>query len=226
MPKFMDLSGQRYGHLTVIERDTSKKGATYWKCRCDCGKIKSVRAGDMRSGKTISCGCANGVKPKDITGNRYGMLVAIKRDEKRSTNASGSYWICKCDCGRATSVRIGDLGSGNTKSCGCRERMKHNMSYSRLYGVWESMKQRCNNPNCDHYDVYGGRGIKVCDEWNNDFSAFQLWAEANGYDSDAPHGKCTLDRINNNGNYEPSNCRWVDMKTQASNRRTSKRGKA
>lgn len=219
MPKFMDLTGQRYGQMTILYRDTSRKGATYWMCRCDCGKVKSVRAGDLRSGATISCGCANGRwRHFDLTGDRYGMLTVVGMDTK-TTKGGERFWICRCDCGNTTSVRTGSLRSGNTKSCGCMERMKHGGSHSRLYGVWESMKRRCNNPNCDHYESYGGRGIKVCEEWNESFYAFQQWAESSGYDPDAPHGECTLDRIDNNGNYGPSNCHWVDMKTQAGNRR-------
>ena len=99
---------------------------------------------------------------------------------------------------------------------------KHGDSGSRLHNVWIMMKQRCNNPNAGEYHRYGGRGIKVCDEWLL-FENFRDWAMLNGYDPNAPRGECTLDRIDNNGNYEPNNCRWVDMKTQMKNR--PKRGK-
>lgn len=95
----------------------------------------------------------------------------------------------------------------------------HGLYKSRLYWVWHSMKDRCYNPKATSYKHYGGRGIKVCDEWKNSFKAFYDWAYSNGYDENAPRNKCTIDRINNDGDYEPSNCRWVDAKIQASNQR-------
>ena len=96
---------------------------------------------------------------------------------------------------------------------------KHGKSRkSRLYNVWVGMRQRCNDKNHKSYKNYGGRGIRVCEEWD-DFESFEAWALDNGYDKDAPYGECTLDRIDVNGNYEPSNCRWVDAATQARNKR-------
>lgn len=92
-------------------------------------------------------------------------------------------------------------------------------STERLYHVWVSMKQRCYNPNNNRYANYGAKGVTVCKEWLHDYLAFRDWALLAGYDKDAPRGKCTLDRIDPLGNYEPSNCRWVDMKTQVSNKR-------
>ena len=95
--------------------------------------------------------------------------------------------------------------------------IKHGGTGTRLHNVWIMMKQRCNNPKTCEYHRYGGRGIKVCDEWAS-FNNFRDWAMSNGYDPDAPRGKCTLDRIDNDGDYEPSNCRWVDMLEQMKNR--------
>lgn len=94
---------------------------------------------------------------------------------------------------------------------------KHGKCGTRLYNIWFLMRQRCNNPKASHYKRYGGRGIKVCDEWSNDFPSFEAWALANGYADNL-----TLDRINNNGNYEPSNCRWTDIPTQMVNRHNTR----
>ena len=124
------------------------------------------------------------------------------------------------------------LNSGKTKSCGClRDDMiaevnkKHGKAgvgkKSRLYNVWVGMRQRCNDKNHTSYHNYGGRGISVCPEWD-DFETFESWALVNGYDPDAEYGKCTLDRIDVNGNYEPGNCRWISMSEQNKNKQHSK----
>ena len=134
-------------------------------------------------------------------------------------------WRCKCDCGNEVIVRSASLVTGVTKSCGClyavtrKGKTSHASSYTRLYKIWDGIVQRCTNPNTQNYKSYGGRGIEMCDEWRNDFAAFKAWAMANGYNPDAPKWECTIDRIDVNGNYEPSNCRWVSMDVQRQNKR-------
>ena len=127
-------------------------------------------------------------------------------------------------------VKSGNLRSGHTNSCGCYAKARisetqstHRESHLRLYNVWANMKARCYNPKSSFYDDYGGRGITVCEEWKNDYAAFRDWAMKNGYDPEAPRGKCTIDRIDVNGNYCPENCRFVDMVCQRHNRRDSVR---
>lgn len=155
-------------------------------------------------------------------GQRFNMLTVVCYAGKSSHG--DRVFKCVCDCGKETTATASDLMSGNKKSCGCLHGENHGHSDDRLYGVWQTMKARCNRPTNQKYKDYGGRGISVCAEWQNSFTSFREWALKNGYDYDAPYGKCTIDRIDVNGDYEPSNCRWVDMKTQVKNQRPHKSG--
>ncbi len=150
---------------------------------------------------------------KNITGQRFGKLVAKHKDIENTKKITK--WICLCDCGKTTSVYLSNLTRGRTLSCGCFQHSgKHNMYGSKIYSIWGAMIQRCSNPNNLNYNSYGGRGITVCDEWKTFMNFYNDMG-------DPPH-KLTLDRDNNEKGYNKENCRWVSRKRQSRNIRMSK----
>jgi len=155
----------------------------------------------------------------DITGLKFGKLTAIKENGfDKSPSRKHIRWDCKCDCGNILNVRLNALRTGGVKSCGCLMvgNIKHGMKHTKEYETWSRIKARCYNTNNPDYFLYGGRGITVCSQWLESFENF--------YNDmgERPLNCNSIDRIDNNGNYEPSNCRWSDIKTQARNKRNNR----
>lgn len=224
MREKINLKGQRFGRYTVIESAESKDGKSQWICKCDCGNIRIVEGGNLRNGHSKSCGCLNREitksLAKDLTNQKFSLWYVI---EKAPYKNGKIMWHCRCECGTERDLTTSQLISGRSKSCGCLKRKilaknhtTHGMRKTRIYGIYSDMLARCFNKNNKAYPLYGGAGIKVCQEWlgENGFTNFAKWAYENGYTD-----KLTLDRYPNyKGNYEPNNCRWATMKQQGNNR--------
>lgn len=158
-------------------------------------------------------------------GQRFNHLTVIDIGEPAILQGKqkGYRLICKCDCGNVKSYLLTNLKQGALKSCGCGNYLSrkptnytHLQSKTKLYHTWKNIKARCYNKNNSSYKYYGGRGIAMCDEWLNDYLAFMNWSELSGYEENL-----TIDRIDPDGNYEPSNCRWVDRIEQSNNKRNT-----
>lgn len=223
----LDLEGKTFGRLLVVEfSHIAKDHRSMWKCKCTCGNTCIISGHSLKSGHTKSCGClakenrAKGAVKSmlvDLTGEKFGRLVAEKY-------LGNQIYLCKCDCGNHVEVLRTNLKSGATSSCGCirkeavaKLKYSHGMCGERIYQTWQNMKSRCLCKNSSEYKNYGGRGITVCNDWL-DFNPFYDWAINSGYNDNL-----TIERIDVNGNYEPSNCKWIPSEEQCLNKTNTRR---
>lgn len=229
------MAGRRFERLLVLAFHEFRGSCAAWRCICDCGAESIVSGKDLRLGRTKSCGCLarknRGVPALELTGQRFGRLRVVERAENRGHHVR---WRCICDCGAESIVGVDQLRSGDTQSCGCLHRevssrigkryishataslVKHgatrNGRVTPEYSSWAGMVARCENPRHIGFERYGARGISVCPRWRGSFEAF---LEDMG---SRPVG-CSIDRIDNDSNYEPGNCRWATHKEQRANQR-------
>lgn len=209
--------GEVWGEWTILEEiGYRENGHLYVKAKCSCGTVKEVPYSRLKRGKSKSCGKCH--SKEDLTGKKFHRWTVLKKADKNEN--SNQWYFCKCDCGTERVISAYKLKHGLTHSCGCyisdsvRKRMTtHSMSKTKIFKEWEHMRRRC-LPNAECHSRYYDRGIKVCSEWENSFEKFYEYVSQLEHYGDRNY---SLDRIDNNGNYEPSNVRWASPKTQARN---------
>ena len=216
-----DMVDKRFGAWLVIARSgVSKDRKRLWLCRCDCGIERDVPGKSLRTGVSLSCGCvvrkATSERVlQDLTGQRFGAWTVVSNNGQNA-NRQTTY-LCECDCGTRRVVVAQAIREGKSKSCGCQKaaaiakaKTKHGRAGSRAYQTWWDMVRRCTNPRCANWLNYGGRGIKVCDAWLK----FENW----NADMGDPPPNLSLERIDNDGNYERGNCKWATISEQNKNK--------
>lgn len=221
------LVGKSFGRWEVIKNcltPTGRISITKYFCRCQCGNEKEVRKEKLLSGISKSCGCLRKELVSnrcriDLTNQKFNRLTATSYAFTKNSNA---YWDCICECGNTTQVEAPKLKSGSIKSCGCLKEevdymrfLTHGLSKHPLYNRWKAVIQRCTSPTAVNYERYGGRGITVCNQWEDSFQAF-----LDDMESTFQKG-LTLDRIDNDGPYSPDNCKWSTLSEQSLNRRNT-----
>lgn len=232
----LDISGRRYGRLVAIRFIEVRDGNAWWECQCDCGNTFVGRVSYLQGGENKSCGCLRAEmrnkakkvvekKPRKpvlrwtptwMIGRTYGRYTVVEHDASRSNR---DYWMCRCVCGTEKSVLGGHLRSGRTASCGCLMK-EHWASIPKKkdkpeYAIWCAMKSRCMDGAQDSHN-YFARGIRVCERWKSSFENFIADM------GDRPSERHSIDRINNDGNYEPGNCRWATPSQQSRNNRRNR----
>lgn len=224
----VDLTGQSFSRWSVLKNvGKNKNGQLRWVCRCDCGTQKTVIGYHLMSGVSKSCGCLKAeltskAKLINMAGKKYGLWTVIKRSDQRKKDAS---WLCRCECGTERVVKGYNLRTGVSRSCGCnrdkatKARMtthgEGHKPFSREYRCWSAMLKRCRSIKGKDYNLYGSRGITVCERWVNNYPAFL-----------DDMGRCpeslTIERVDNNKGYSPENCEWATPQTQARNTRKNR----
>jgi hypothetical protein len=229
MKKHAEMINHKFGRLTVISQNGEKKSGRHpnWKCKCDCGNETIKSAPALRQGREPSCGCAIKEfqrKKHNLTGKKFDRLVVLE-SESVSNSKRHIVWKCLCDCGNKTTATGSELRGLHKRSCGClhsdvvaQTSTKHGhakaKNLSPTYISWASMHTRCTNKNARNFKHYGGRGISVCQSWKR-FENFLA-------DMGERPNSMSLDRIDVDGNYEPSNCKWSTQSEQVKNQRRFK----
>jgi hypothetical protein len=208
-------AGDTFGWWTALSASDDSRDLV--PCRCQCGKERTVKAAMLVNDKSLSCGCRRNhpqprAEPYMAAGTVYGRLTALE-DAWRAADRIRF----RCECGAESTRTAVSVGSGDVRSCLCVKReITHGLSKHPLYPIWKGMLNRTGNPAAHNYPLYGGRGITVCDRWQGPCGLVNFIADV----GERPSRKHSLDRTNNDGNYEPGNVRWATPPEQARNKRT------